>query len=38
MCDQTVPLSLVDGATYLGGVLLVVMLLSMVLFRRRDIP
>jgi hypothetical protein len=37
-CDQSVLLTLTDGATYLGPLLLVVMLLSAVSFWRRDIP
>ena len=37
-CDQSVLMTLTDGATYLGPLLLVVMLLSAVSFWRRDIP
>jgi ABC-2 type transport system permease protein len=37
-CDQRLSITLVDGATYLGVLLLVTLLLSAVLFRRRDVP
>ena len=37
-CEQLARLSLADGAAYLGVTLLVVIVLSMLLFRRRDIP
>lgn len=37
-CEQLARLTLADGAAYLGGLLLVVSLLSLLLFRRRDIP
>ena len=38
MCDQSVVLTLADGVTYLGVLLLVVVGLSMFSFWRRDIP
>lgn len=38
VCDQQATLSLVEGATYLGVLLLVVVVFSIVSFRRRDIP
>ena len=38
MCDQSAMMTLANGATYLGVVLLVVLVLSVALFRRRDIP
>jgi ABC-2 type transport system permease protein len=38
MCDQTASMTLAQGATYLGVLLLVVLLLSVLSFRRRDIP
>jgi ABC-2 type transport system permease protein len=38
LCSQTGALSLADGAAYLGVLLVVVVLLSVLLFRRRDIP
>jgi ABC-2 type transport system permease protein len=37
-CIQTYVVTLAHGATYLGATLLVVVLLSIVLFRRRDVP
>jgi hypothetical protein len=37
-CDQSVHLSLAQGADYLGVMLAVVVVASLVLFRRRDIP
>jgi hypothetical protein len=37
-CDQRLSITLVEGATYLGVLLLVTLLLSAVLFRRRDVP
>jgi len=37
-CDQRLSITLVDGATYLGVLLLVTLVLSAVLFRRRDVP
>jgi ABC-2 type transport system permease protein len=37
-CEQTVQLSLAQGAGYLGVMLAVVLLVSAVVFRRRDIP
>ena len=38
MCDQMAKMTLGEGVTYLGVLLLVVVALSMVFFRRRDIP
>ena len=38
MCNQSAMMTLGEGVTYLGVVLLVVLVLSVVLFRRRDIP
>ena len=38
MCDQSYLLGLGHGAAYLGVLLGVVLVLSLVLFRRRDIP
>ena len=38
MCDQSAMLSLADAAPYLGALLALVMVLSVVLFRRRDVP
>jgi hypothetical protein len=37
-CDQRITISLVDGASYLGVLLVVTLLVSAVLFRRRDVP
>ena len=37
-CDQRLSITLVDGATYLGVLLLVTLVLSALLFRRRDVP
>lgn len=37
-CDQLATLTLGDSALYLGGLLLVVCVVSLLLFRRRDIP
>jgi hypothetical protein len=37
-CDQMARMTLAHGATYLGVTLLVVVVLSVLLFRRRDIP
>lgn len=37
-CDMTVRMTLADGATYLGVLLGIVVVLSVLLFRRRDIP
>lgn len=38
MCEQTYRLTLENGATYLGVLLAAVLVLSVLLFRRRDIP
>ncbi|CAN5405394.1 hypothetical protein BH10ACT10_BH10ACT10_20870 [soil metagenome] len=37
-CDQRLPISLLDGATYLGVLLLVTLVVSALVFRRRDVP
>lgn len=37
-CDQSVPISMLHGATYLGVILVLVALASVFFFRRRDIP
>ena len=37
-CDQRLSITMVAGATYLGVLLLVTLVLSAVLFRRRDVP
>jgi ABC-2 type transport system permease protein len=37
-CDKNVLMTLGEGSTYLGGLLLVVVVLSVVFFRRRDVP
>jgi ABC-2 type transport system permease protein len=37
-CDQMASLALGDSAVYLGGLLLAVGVLSLLLFRRRDVP
>ncbi len=37
MCDQTYTLALEHGAGYLGGLLLAVVVVSLLLFRRRDV-
>ncbi len=37
-CDQRLSVTLVDGAMYLGVLLLVTLLVSVLLFRRRDVP
>ena len=37
-CDQRITISLLDGATYLGVLLVVTLLVSALVFRRRDVP
>lgn len=37
-CDQRLTITLLDGATYLGVLLLVTLVVSALLFRRRDVP
>ena len=37
-CDQRITISLLDGATYLGVLLVLTLLVSAVAFRRRDVP
>lgn len=37
-CDQRLTITLLDGASYLGLLLLVTLLVSAVVFRRRDVP
>jgi hypothetical protein len=37
-CDQRFTISLLHGATYLGALLLVTLVVSALLFRRRDVP
>lgn len=38
LCDQTAMLALADAGPYLGTLLVLVVVLSVVLFRRRDVP